>query len=94
MSLSLLKLDVQISRIQLLSLVLIIKFLRAVPVRVSEDAPTVCFLRGFARVAGFAPQVLSQPVLHLPVDPLHGHSTMPLAVIVLPSRQVQVEPSY
>jgi hypothetical protein len=40
------------------------------------------------------PKVLSQPVLHLAVDPLHGGSTMPFAVIVLPFPQVQVEPSY
>jgi hypothetical protein len=40
------------------------------------------------------PKVLSQPVFHLPVDPLRGSFTMPLAVIVLPSPQVQVEPSY
>jgi hypothetical protein len=54
MSLPLLKLDVQISRIQLSSTVLIVMFLRAVPVRVAEDAPTVYFLRGFAKAAGFA----------------------------------------
>jgi hypothetical protein len=51
-SLPLFKLDMQISRIQLSSPVLAIKFLRAVPVRVCEDALTVCCLQGYARVAG------------------------------------------
>ncbi len=50
---SLFKLDVQISRIQLSSPVLAVKFLRAVPVRTCEAAPSVCSLWGFARVAGY-----------------------------------------
>ena len=52
-ALPLFKLDVQISRIQLSSPVLIVKFLRAVPVRTCEAAPSVYSLWGFARVAGY-----------------------------------------
>ena len=53
------------SRIQLSSPDLVVEFIRTGPVRVFGVEPTVCFLRGFARVVDFAAQLLSHPILHL-----------------------------
>ena len=41
-----------------------------------------------------SPKVLDHPVFHVPVDLLHGGSTVPFSVIGLPSPQMPVDVSY